>query len=763
MPQHCCNEDSSYRKSEKRIPTKFRITLVMLIATILALAAIELRAQVAPTDSQRVKEIRTIELDRITVTARPQWKNETPGAASYLGVEQLSTFDYANVHRVLSQVGGIYIQEEDGFGLRPNIGMRGTGVARSAKITLMEDGVLAAPAPYSAPAAYYFPTMARMEGVEVRKGSSQIKYGPYTTGGALNLLSARIPFEWNASAKLTAGGFGSEKLGLKIGDTRGQFGYVFQGLIQSNNGFKELPNGMETGFDIQDYVLKLRFQSDSSSPRFQRLEVKAGHYDELSHETYLGLSYDDFNKDPFQRYASTALDQMTADQNQINAKYFTQWSSGWNATFNLYQQIVRRNWYKLDKVSGSSISSIVMNPNRYTNEYNALKGLNTEGVDYSIKANNREYYSRGVQLQVSQQWRWLASSLRYEAGLRFHSDGMDRFQWVDSYRMEETSLLLNREGTPGTDSNRLETATAWAGYSQIEWMKGAFSISPGIRVEHIDLNREDYGKEDPSRSASYLRTTNNTLWAIMPGLGINYEILNGLNLFGGIHKGFAPPSPGSEQGTDAEKSINYELGARLNKQETLSIETALFFNDYDNLLGNDLSAAGGGGGTAQFNAGEVSVWGLEFTSSYEIIALNGELIIPIRLAYTYTGSKFHSTFESDYEPWAQVTIGDELPYLPSHQWHVSGGISKGPIQADVNYRHQSKVRITAGQEMISMVNGLEGQHVVDLSMSYRLNERATLQTHVRNLMNTRYAVAARPAGYRPGMPRMIEAGIRIEF
>ena len=194
-----------------------------------------------------------------------------------------------------------------------------------------------------------------------------------------------------------------------------------------------------------------------------------------------------------------------------------------------------------------------------------------------------------------------------------------------------------------------------------------------------------------------------------------------------------------------------------------SIETALFFNDYDNLLGNDLSAAGGGGGTAQFNAGEVSVWGLEFTSSYEIIALNGKLIIPLRLAYTYTGSKFHSTFESDYEPWAQVTMGDELPYLPSHQWHVSGGISKGPIQADVNYRHQSKVRITAGQEMISMVNGLEGQHVVDLSMSYRLNERATLQTHVRNLMNTRYAVAARPAGYRPGMPRMIEAGLRIEF
>ncbi|MGB2229066.1 MAG: TonB-dependent receptor plug domain-containing protein, partial [Flavobacteriales bacterium] len=158
------------------------------------------------------------EVGSVGLAAGSRDASEVPGSMQRLSAKMLRQMSYANPMQSLHALAGLNLVEEDGFGLRPNIGMRGSGTDRSARVTLMEDGVLMAPAPYSAPSAYYFPTMARMESVEVRKGGSQIAFGPQTAGGALNMVSTSIPDEELAGrVRMETGSFGNQQTHTAVG------------------------------------------------------------------------------------------------------------------------------------------------------------------------------------------------------------------------------------------------------------------------------------------------------------------------------------------------------------------------------------------------------------------------------------------------------------------------------------------------------------------------------------------------------------------
>lgn len=682
------------------------------------------------------------------------------GSAHLVSTRSLEQFAQTDVHRALRSVPGVSIQEEDGYGLRPNIGLRGSGSERSSKITLMEDGVLVAPAPYTAPSAYYFPTIGRMTGIEVVKGASQIRFGPLTTGGAVNLLSTPIPQKLSGRLTLLAGNEANRLVHANAGNRADRLAYLFEVHQQRSDGFKRLDTGDGTGFDKSDYLAKVRFSSRPGARIPQSLLLRASYTDEISDETYLGLTAQDFGSTPLRRYVGSAEDQMDADQRLLMARHRIQPRQNLSVVTTAYATAFKRNWYKLDAVSSADgsvkIGALLDEPLGFPAAYGLVTGQLTDG-QLLVKANNREYASRGVQSDFS----LTLPRAVLDAGARIHYDDMDRFQWVDQYRIDSGAMVLENPGIKGTDSNRLESSNALAAYAQLSIQAGRFSVKPGLRLESVVQRRKDFGKSDPLRDGTDLKLRRNASSALLPGLGITYSVSPYSTAFAGLHKGFAPP--GTTEGARPESSLNFEVGGRYHRGPR-TFELVGFVSDYANLLGADLMASGGTGSSDLFNGGEALVQGLEVSGSYNLGALTDwRASVPMSFAYTHTRGTFSTDFESSFDPWGSVSAGDELPYLARNQLNVSLGLEKDGWETALSGFWTGATRTVAGQGSIPEASRIAGHFTLDLSAEVRLAEGIRAFGVIRNLTDELYVAARRPAGLRPGMPRSLMAGLRASF
>ena len=127
--------------------------------------------------AQDDNSINTAILAPLTIFGTQEELFNQTGSGYIIEQDLIQTHGYADINQALKQVPGVYLRTEDGYGLFPNISLRGVDPGRMSKLTYMEDGILAAPASYSAPSAYYTPTMGRMSALEVLKWSSQIEHG----------------------------------------------------------------------------------------------------------------------------------------------------------------------------------------------------------------------------------------------------------------------------------------------------------------------------------------------------------------------------------------------------------------------------------------------------------------------------------------------------------------------------------------------------------------------------------------------------------
>jgi Fe(3+) dicitrate transport protein len=694
------------------------------------------------------------------------------GAAAFVTEDAIRAANSSNVNLVLAKVPGVYAREEDGFGNFPNISLRGADGTRSEKVTVMEDGILSAPAPYSGPAAYYSPRIARMAGVEILKGSSQVRYGPQTTGGVINYLSTEIPSEQSFYMKMTYGSyntmFGHAYFGDTVETEAGKFGYLLELHGNRSDGFRDIDgSNNSTGFSLFEPMLKLSFEPNTALK--QRIEFKAGYSSFDADETYAGLTESDLDRNPDRRYAATQYDNMQSEQYRTYLKWVGEPSHELRLESAIYYGSFNRNWFKLDKVTGAagdkrSIHEILAPTSTFTDELSVLRGTGAGVTD--VKANNRSYASYGWQNQAN--FRFDTGPLAHDlaAGLRLHYDYQDRNHWLETYNADGAGNFNFADSTRKGQDNRLEEIFATAIYLEDEIKTGELTLRPGIRYEWLEL---DDRKTDNATNTSVTQSGNENL--LMGGISANYQLDEAYSVFGGVYRGVS--SPGASDyfaGVDQEESNGYELGIR-HRRDELNLELTGFLTDFNNLISTDT----GLGSEPTSNAGAAEVFGLESIAQYDAGAAAGlSYGIPLYVSGTWTQSEFKGTTAAlaggGDGIYAGGRDGNEIPYLP--EWKLAAGVGVAAENWGANFDatysgiawatgYNDDIRTTGNPT--SRDGKIDSLLIFSLSAYYEVNDHFKLVAGVHNLFDERGIVSRIPEGPRANAPRMIYAGFETQF
>lgn len=733
-----------------------KTALAIAITTVPMMAVGEvLDTKVTSNDQSVARE--NLKIEHVSIIGERVEK--VAGSAYVVDELELEKFEYSDIHRMVKQVPGVYFQEEDGYGLRANIGIRGSGSGRSGKVTLMEDGVLIAPAPYAAPEAYYFPTSGRMSAIEVLKGPELLRYGPFTVGGAINLISTPIPEEAEGFVNVEIGENSSQKSHVHYGATQGQWGFLLESYQEETLGFKDIDrSNRDTGYDKEDYVAKLRWRSAEGAEHPQQLDLKLNYTEEQSNATYLGVTDQQFKRDPFRRYGLTEQDQMNTRQSGISINYNIALSDSVALNSIVYRNNFERSWFKLDRVGGDSISSLISKANAGDAAAIGILEGSLDAADVRVKDNAREYYGRGVQIELSGQSEAMGVGHDWVMGIRRHEDEVDRFQPTTVFNQVNGSLQFDSIIQPNSSNNRVGEAETLSLWFVDRITIGDFDVTASIRREDIDTKQTRYGDLQRTTVAS---RRDNSVDEIMAGLGVTYSLSDNWQILAGVHEGFAPPGGGASRGTGAEESVNYEFGARY-RSDRFSADVIAFFSDYENTV-NNCSVAnpcsnGANSGTESF--GESEIQGLEVSLRSVLAEVRG-IQVPLTLAYTYTDAEV--TRDSDT---GSVLKGDNLPYLPENVLNISVGVEaedgkKAYLSA--SYVDEMCVDNQCNRNVDQRYRSTEDYVTVDLAASMPIAQGVEVYTRIDNLLDEQAIVARSPAGARVNLPRTAYAGIRVNF
>jgi Fe(3+) dicitrate transport protein len=688
------------------------------------------------------------------VGSRSDALSRLPGSAAVIPAQELQAMQPLSANEALRTLPGVHVQDEEGVGLRANVGIRGLDPDRSRTLLVLEDGVPVALAPYGEPEMYYSPPIDRMNRVELVKGSGSILFGPQTIGGVLNYVTADAPSVTTGSVMLR-GGEGRSRL------VQANYGGSWSGVRGNIGAFDKRASDLAgLWFNVSDVTAKLGTRTAAGE-----LGVKATYYDERSNSTYVGLTQAMFDASPYTHPAPNDL--LHIRRYAVTASHETGFLGNSSVRTSAYAYQTTRDWRRQDY------------------------GYTPDGTQHVFRNStgnrNRSFDVAGIEPRFRTVWPRGGRPIELDFGTRLH---------YERARDQHINGATATASTGEVRDDEIRVGKAVSAFVQSRFfITPALHVTPGLRLERFTYDRTilraRVRRATGSGTTREVEDVNiqggDAVAEVIPGVGSAWSPSPLFTLFAGVHRGFAPPRvkdglvyPDPTLGVDdqipelqtlsldAERSLNYELGTRLTPRPYLSLEATAFYLDFTNQIIEPSLSAGSAADVALANQGATRHRGVEAALSFDVAKAMGQPFgLIARVAATRTAAEFSKDRFLRSPAGDTVNVrGNRLPYAPEMTASASltfdhpAGLLLRLDGLHVGEQFADNFETRAGS-----ANGRTGlipaYRVFDFSAQYRLPVLSglSLTAAVKNLAGDKYIASRRPEGIKPGLPRTVSAGL----
>lgn len=702
----------------------------------------------------------------------PEALEHIPGSGRVITKETIEQNRRFSINETLREVPGVNVRDEEGLGIRPNIGIRGLDPTRSRKVHIMEDGVPIMLMPYGDPSAYYFPPIFRFDRVEVLKGSGQLLFGPQNIGGVINMITRMPPPTPEGNIQFWGGNLNYINTHFDYGGTWGKSGY----MVDYTHFQSDVPRFTNTRAKIDDLTFKT---VQELSDRTQIL-AKFNYYREDSSIGYQGLTESMYAQNP--RTTPFTNDQLEFTRIGAHVAVNHMFTANLTSTTNFFGHYIDRPWTRQYQqgvdANGNPLGPPVLSNNIPATSY-AVTPANGRFT------NAREYWVWGIEPRFHYVHRLFGISAEADFGARYMHEQSDRIQFrnVASGAGASFSCFTPPPGaTTCLGESNLRTTNAYALFFQERLIMGKFSITPGFRVEHFRYDANNRLANNGNGNQGEVQYTQ-----VLPGIGATYSLNKNHMIFAGAHRGMSPPAvsdavtaTGQVSDLDLELSWTYEIGARGTPTHWAGYELTLFELDFQNQIVTQ-SVAGGVGATLT-NGGRTRHRGLEIATKMDlldaVIGPNNNQDVTFDVNYTwvadaeFTGSR-NSTISGDaLLPGEATTVsvtGNRLPYAPRNLLTAGLGYTHRPVGFSARLETQCISDMFADDRntVTPTPNGqrglISGWCVLNAAINQYVKPIKTTLFFVGKNMLGQEFIVDRTRGIYAGLPALWQAGAKWTF